>query len=34
MDTGNRTREAVDGLGGADALHVGEHPVEDADLGD
>lgn len=30
----NGTGEAVEGLGAADALDVGEHPVQDANLGD
>lgn len=34
VDAGDGAGEAVDGLGGADAPDVGEHPVEDADLGD
>lgn len=34
MDASDGACEAVDGLGGADSLNVGKHPVEDADLGD
>lgn len=34
MDAGNGTGKTVDGFGSTDALDVGEHPVENADLGD
>lgn len=34
VDAGDRTGEAVEGLWGADVGDVGEHPVEDGDLGE
>lgn len=34
MDTRDGAGEAVEGFGGADVLDVGEHPVQDTDLGD